>query len=85
MAPRDPDATPVEGIGTLRLVADQIRGNDDETREICPRCEGRGELEHRTESAQGYRVTYQTCWLCDGACTVSLRAGAEFRRIQGSK
>lgn len=77
----DPDLTPVEGIGALRLLVDQTRGNEEETKEVCPRCGGRGELEHRTESPSGYAVRWAECWLCLGGLMVSPRIAAEFRRL----
>lgn len=80
---RDPDATPVDGIGALRLLVDQTRGNSDETKEQCPRCEGRGELEFRSETPCGYSIRWAECWLCAGACMVAPRVAVEFKAWAG--
>jgi hypothetical protein len=76
----DPDATPVEGIGALRLLVDQTRGNDDETMIACPRCEGTGGTETRTENATQYVVVRAECWLCTGLGMVLTRVAVEFSR-----
>lgn len=81
--PYDPDATPIEGIGALRLLVDQSRGNADETKEQCPRCDGRGEIEYRTESPTGYSIRWIECWLCLGLRMVSPRIAVEFRAWAG--
>jgi hypothetical protein len=80
--PVDPDATPVEGIGNLKLLADKTSGSEDETQTACPRCEGRKFLELRTETVTGYSVRRADCWLCVGTGFVTLRVFAEWMRIQ---
>jgi DnaJ-class molecular chaperone len=76
---RDPDATPCEGIGTLRLMADQAHGNEDDTRVQCPKCDGQGETEERAENATGYySISWKDCWLCLGDGMVSLVVRTQF-------
>ena len=77
-AVRDPDTTPCEGIGTLRLMADQAHGNEDDTRVQCPKCDGQGETEDRAENATGYSISWKDCWLCLGHGMVSLVVRAQF-------
>lgn len=79
--PRDPDETPVEGVGQLRMLADRTGGSEDETQTVCPRCEGSGHIDVRTETETSYSVRRADCWLCVGTGWVTLRVFAAWMRI----
>lgn len=74
-----------EDTGTFRSTADQAQGAEDETRVQCPRCNGKGDIEERTENATGYSIRFTECWLCCGLQMVSPVACAEFRGWAGRR
>ena len=76
---------PSEDTGTFRFASDQAQGNEDVTRVQCPRCNGAGDIEERTENATGYSIRHTECWLCCGVRMVSPVACAEFRGWAGRR
>lgn len=75
------DLTPVQGVGQLRLIAAQARGNEDDTKQSCPLCKGAGDLERRVETERGYAIRWVECWLCLGLCMVTPEIYAHYARL----
>lgn len=65
--------------GLPRMFTDHAHGDEDTTRVQCPRCNGKGETEVRTENATGYSIRQTECWLCRGSRMVTPVECAEFR------
>ena len=85
VAQEDTPTAPSADDGTHRFMSDQALGNEDETRVQCPRCNGQGETEERTENVTGYSIRHAVCWLCRGNRMVSPVACVEFRSWAGRK